>query len=82
MDEPTQGDPGCDVCHTVVTDHEGYLRLQSDEDIYGNVCSWLCGIQLCAMKQADLQKRMASEIEDLRRKTADQPPRKGRFGYI
>lgn len=69
MDEP-EVDPGCDVCHTVVTGGEGYLRLETDHVTYGHVCSWSCAIQLCATKQADRLRSVASEIEELRRKNA------------
>ena len=68
MNEST--DPGCEVCGTVIPPDNplGYLRLEDDQQIFCNVCSWLCALQFCVLKAAEQRKNLQAHIEELRQK--------------
>ncbi len=53
----TSDQQSCDVCGTVVTDGEGYLHLETDDQEFGHVCSWLCAAQLTRAKRADQKNK-------------------------
>ena len=64
----TEEQQGCGVCSTVLSAPDGYLRLETDDTVFGQVCSWLCAIQFCGLKAAEQRKRLLSQIEELRKR--------------
>jgi hypothetical protein len=71
-DEPTKS--GCYICGTVISPDDwgfGYLRLEDDNTIFANVCSWLCAMQFCVLKAAEQRNRLQARNEELRRKNKD-----------
>lgn len=64
----TEEQQGCDVCGTVLSAPDGYLRLEADDTVFGQVCSWLCAIQFCGLKAAEQRNRLLSQIEELRKR--------------
>ena len=64
----TEEQQGCGVCGTVLSAPDGYLRLETDDTVFGQVCSWLCAIQFCGLKAAEQRKRLLSQIEELRKR--------------
>ena len=67
----TEEQQGCGVCGTVLSPPDGYLRLETDDTVFGQVCSWLCAIQFCGLKAAEQRKRLLSQIEELRKRNKD-----------
>ena len=63
-----EGQQGCGVCGTVLSAPDGYLRLETDDTVFGQVCSWLCAIQFCGLKAAEQRHRLLSQIEELRKR--------------
>jgi ribulose kinase len=63
----TEEQQGCDVCGTVLTAPNGYLRLEAGDTVFGQVCSWLCAIQFCGLKAAEQRTSLLSQIEELRK---------------
>ena len=64
----TEEQQGCGVCGTVLSAPDGYLRLETDDTVFVQVCSWLCAIQFCGLKAAEQRKRLLSQIEELRKR--------------
>ena len=66
-------DHGCDVCGTVLpaADPGSYLRLEGDDQIFGQVCSWLCAIQFSASKLEEQRKILRGNNQELRRENGD-----------
>src|ERR1035441_2959673 len=64
----TEEQQGCGVCGTVLSAPDGYLRLETDDTGFDQVCSWLCAIQFCGLKAAEQRKRLLSQIEELRKR--------------
>jgi hypothetical protein len=67
----TEEQQGCGICGTVLSAPDGYLRLETDDTVFGQVCSWLCGIQFCSLKAAEQRTRLLAQIEELRKKNKD-----------
>jgi len=63
----TEEQQGCDVCGMVLTAPDGYLRLETDATVFGQVCSWLCAIQFCGLKAAEQRTSLLSQIDELRK---------------
>ena len=72
MSEHTkEGQQGCGVCGTVLSAPDGYLRLETDDTVFGQACSWLCAIQFYGLKAAEQRTRLLSQIEELRKRNKD-----------
>ena len=82
MDEQTTSElQGCDVCGTVVTHDEGYLRLETEHGEYGHVCSWLCAAQFSVSKAAEQRKILESKIEELMNQSGNREAEKYLIGF-
>jgi hypothetical protein len=66
-------DQGCNVCRTVLPpDGPGsYLRLETNDQTFGQVCSWLCATQFSVLKAAEQRNTLLAHIKELRRKNED-----------